>query len=266
MKKQIRMICMLLAVSLLLCACGAQQQATEAATEPTQPVATSEATLQELLSKQNWVSLGADLQLTGAVVLKDQTLMGNGHTITSPVYDENVPSTASGIFITKGTVENVTVKGGYRGISNSADYRNAGDLRLNNVTVEGEKSALYIGYGNEDGSIYVTGSTLLGWTVYNKMIHAKFTDCTFGFNESGSTGKLTAYTDTELIGCRFESKVDENGDKTPFTLYIKHSETGNDVILENCYADGELITQDNVHQLLKVITKDKPVQVANTSD
>ena len=264
MKKPIRIACILLALSLLLCACGGQPETESATAEPTQPAITTEAALQEALSKERWASLDADLQLTGAVVLKDQTLTGNGHTITPPVYDENVPSTASGIFITKGTVENVTVKGGYRGISNSADYRNTGDVRLNNVTVEGEKSALYLGYGNNEGSIYVTGSTLLGWTVYNKMIQAKFTDCTFGFNESGSTGKLTAYTDTELIDCHFESKVDENGEKTPFTLYIKHSETGNDVILENCYADGELITPDNVEQLLKVITKDKPVQVVNT--
>ena len=29
-------------------------------------------------------------------------------------------------------------------------------------------------------------------------------------------------------------------------------------------ADGELITPDNVEQLLKVITEDKPVQVVNT--
>ena len=264
MMKVIKLIALLLVVG-MLCGCGAQQQATEATTEPAKTMATSEALLQALLNEQKWAELGADIALTGAIVLKDQALVGGGYTITAPVYDENVPSTASGIFIQKGTMENVTVKGGYKGISSNSDYRNIGDVRLTNVTAEGEKSALYLVYGGNTGSIYATACTFLGWTVHKDVVQAKFTDCTFGFNESGSTGKLTAYSDTDLIDCHFESKVDENGEKTPFTLYIKFNENGNDVILENCYADGELITQDNVHQLLNVITKDKPVQVVNTN-
>ena len=264
MKKYLR-ICALLLALVLMSGCGGQAPETTApapteTTPPPEPVTTEEA-LQAALEARARVVLESDITLTKGVAVKDNLLDGGGYTVTAPVYDENDPATACGIMVERGTVENVTVKGGYRGIGNSSEHRTTGEVRLNNVVAEGENCALYIGYADGKGSLVVRSSSFAGQTVYNKITHAQFEDCTFTWNESGSHGNITAYADTTLIGCRFESK----DDGTKYILQFAGSADGCTMILENCYVGDTLITQDNMSRLLDVKPRKNTIEVRNTA-
>ena len=268
-------ICVFLLLSALLAGCGetvaptettAQTQPTEtaeviettAATQPPEPI-TTQAALEAALAENLRVVLEGDIRLTTGVVVKDHYLVGNGYKITAPAYDEADPETYCGIFLSKGTLENITVWGGYRAIGTGADHRATGDLRLTNVIAEGENCALYVGHGDLKGSVYVVDSEFYGQTVYNKVTHASFENCTFGFNDSGSRGNITAYADTTLIGCRFK---DMEGKK--YTISFSSKVDGMTMVLEDCYYGDTLITQENITNLLKVKPNSNTIAVRNT--
>ena len=264
MKKYLRICALLLALA-LLSGCGGQ--APEAAqtepsetTPPPEPI-TTETALQAALDSQGRVVIESDITLTKGIVVKDNLLDGGGYTVIAPVYDENDPATFCGILVEYGTVENVTVKGGYRGIGNNADHRTSGDVRLNKVVADSENCALYIGYANGTGALIVKDSSFGGQTVFNKITGAQFENCTFTWNESGSKGNMTAYADTTLIGCRFEGKADG----TKYTLQFSGSVDSCRMVLEDCYVGDTLITQDNISRLLKVNARNNIIEVRNTA-
>lgn len=271
MKTMLKVFSVLLALTLLLCGCnGAANGGTEGAqaTEPqaTEPAAiTTEEDLKAALEAGGRVTLGADLQLTGEVVVAGTILDGGGYTITGPAYDENVETTQNAITVTGGTVENVTVKGAYRGIGVRKDMSVTTDVRLKNVTVDSETYVLNFGYGGTQSGLYVDDSTLLGWTSYTNFQQAIFTNCILGWNESGGNGTLRPYINTTLIGCHFEGKVNADGTVTPFNISFKSSTEGVTLILEDCYVGDTLITAENMNELLKVTAHSNIVQVRNTA-
>lgn len=272
MKTMLKVFSVLLALTLLLCGCnGAANGGTEGtqATEPqaTEPTAiTTEEDLKAALEAGGRVTLGADLQLTGEVVVAGTILDGGGYTITGPAYDENVETTQNAITVTGGTVENVTVIGKYRAIGDRKGMGANSDVRLKNVTVDGGDSyALNFGYGNGQASLFVDDSTLCGWSSYIKFQQAIFTNCTFGWSADGSNGTLRPYIDTTLIGCHFEGKVNADGTVTPFNISFKSSTEGVTLILEDCYVGDTLITAENMNELLKVTAHSNIVQVRNTA-
>ena len=228
-------------------------------TEAPLPVTTQEG-LEAALAKKLMVLLEGDIQLTTGVEVKDHHLMGEGYQITAPVYDEENTETYCGVFLTRGTLENVTVKGGYRAIGTSSEHRVTGDMRLTNVVAEGSNSALYVGQGNQDGILYVVDSEFYGRTIYNRRASAYFENCTFGFNDEGSQGNITAYVNTSLVGCRFEPM---EGKK--FSISFASSVDGMTMVLENCYVGDTLITAENIKTLLKVKANNNTISVFNTT-
>lgn len=261
MKKVKKVLCALLAL-VFLCGCGntpetAETQATTQPTEP-EPITTEEA-LQTALDNGGRVILEGDIQLTKTMAVKGNILDGNGYTINCQEYNKEDETTGFSVAITSGTLQNIKIVNGYRCICDSKEFSMGDDVRIKNVYADGTTHALSIGRGSREASLYVENSTLLGWTLVNtKLKNAQFTNCTFGFNsfneggEPGTRGYFRNYVDTTLIGCRFESLVDENGKETKYCIYFNKETKGVTLYLENCYVGDTLITQDNVSTLLKL--------------
>ena len=224
---------------------------------PSEPIVTQEA-LQAALETQPRVIMEGDIQLQTGVVVKKGLLDGAGFQLTAPVYNEEDPETYCAVFAPGGYVENVVIKGGYRGIGTGTNHRIYGDLRLNKVEAEGENCALYIGEGSGVHKVNVSNSTFHGRTVFNRIESAYFEDCTFTYNESGSRGELTAYVETALVNCRFEGSESKK-----FTLVFARNVEGKTMFLENCYVGDTLITMENVDRLLNLKLYSNSIQVQN---
>lgn len=261
MKRLTKILALLLAVTVLLCACG--EQAAEETTAATEPAITTEDALKTALQNRGRVILGGDIALTGEVLVNGNVFDGGGYTLTGPAYVEGDAATENGITMTGGTVENVTVKGAFRGIGDASGHGASSDIRINNVTVDSDTYVLNFGYGNGSANMYVTGSTLRGWTSYTKFSEAEFTDCTFGWCESGKNGNLRPYINTTLINCHFEGKTEEDGTVTPFHISFRSGTDGILLVLEDCYVGDTLITQENLNDLLKVSLEGNTVEVRN---
>ena len=252
---------MVLAVGMLLCACG--QKPAEDTTAPTAAAVTTEEALKAALEDGGRVALGGDIALSAAVVLRGHLFDGGGYTLTGPEYVENNVSTENGITIVSGSVENVTIKGAYRGIGDNKENGVSGDIRIKNVAVDSDIYALNFGYGSGMTGMFVTGSTFNGWTSYTKLAEAKFTECTFGWSESGAQGTLRPYINTTLTDCTFVSKTDADGTVTPFNISFKSGSTGISLMLENCYVGETLITQENINELLNVNLEGNTIDIRN---
>ena len=270
-----RIFALLLAIALLLCGCAGDEKPQAEATQPTQvtePQPTepegiiTQIALEEALAKDGRATLAADLQLTKEVIVNGQVLDGGGFTVTGPKYNQEDPTTENAITVAGGTVENVTVKGAYRGIGDNKNNRADGDVRLKNVTVDSDTNVLNFGYGNGEGGLHVENSTLTGWTSYTKFKEALFTNCTFGWCESGANGNLRPYINTTLVGCKFLAKTEADGAQTLFNLNFKSGTDGVLLILEDCYAGDTLITKDNINDLLNVNAYGNTVEVRNTAN
>ena len=274
MKKSIQILALVLSLSLLLCGCGGAEaaqttapttQPTEPVTEPTEPAPIdNEEALIAALDANGRVTIEGDMTMTKGVPVKGNLLDGGGHTLTPPVYNEEDPNTSAALFITKGTIENVTIKGGHRGIGTTSEYRATGEIRIKNVDLDGENCGLYIGSGDNQGAMYVENSSLGSQTVFNKVTHAQFTNCTFHWNASGTKGNMTAYSNVTIVGCRFENLVLEDGTVKLYTIAFPNSVDGLTMTLEDCYVGDTLITPENINRLLKVQPRKCTIQVRNT--
>ncbi len=254
-----RLLALVFALTMLLCACGAPAEDTTAATEA---AITTEADLKAALSAGGRVTLGGDLALTGEVLVRGHLFDGGGHTLTGPQYTDGVPESENAITLTGGSVENVTVKGAYRGIGDRSGCGASEDIRINNVTVDSDTYVLNFGYGNGSANMYVTGSTLLGWTSYTKFTEAQFTDCTFGWCESGKYGALRPYINTTLTNCKFVAKAEDNA---PYGISFRSGTDGILLVLEDCYAGDTLITQENLNELLTINLEGNRIEVRNSN-
>ncbi len=256
-----KLLCLTLALSFVLCACGKTPE--EDTTPATEAAITTEEALHTALDSSGRVTLGADLQLTGEALIRGHVFDGGGYTLTGPQYADGVVETENGITMSGGTVENVTVKGAYRGIGDRSGCGANEDVRINNVTVDSDTYTLNFGYGSGTANMYVTGSTLQGWTSFTKFTNVQFTDCTFGWCESGKYGNLRPYVNTTLTNCKFEGKTDESGAVTPFGISFKSGTDGILLVLEDCYVGETLITQENLNQLLNVSLEGNRIEVRN---
>ena len=259
--KYIAKIFAFLLATVMLTGCGGAVEPTETTIlPPPDPIVTHEA-LVTALENNGRVVLEGDIAVTTGVEVNGHLLDGAGYQVTAPTYNEEDPETYCGVFICKGVVENIVIKGGHRGIGTGKNHRAVGDLRLNNVVAEGENSALYVGEGDVSGKLFAMNCSFYGQTVFNRIEKATFENCTFGFNDSGSRGRLWAYTDTTLIGCRFE-----NDGATKFTLGCPKSVDSKVVVVTDCYVGDTLITPDNIGRLLKVTPNKNTIVVINTTN
>lgn len=281
--KSMKLLCILLAVA-LLCGCNStaetapDTQSTQPATEPTAPAPiNTEEALRTALEANSRVTLEGDIQLTRGVGVAGKILNGGGYTITGPELQQeevetesgkekkNVADTETAVLFSKGTIENMTIRGAYRCLGDGNGYSMGEDVRINNVDAEGTLYALQTRSGNGNGSLYVENCTLRGWVNIQKVKTSQFTNCTFGYTSEGKNGYFRCFMDSTLIGCRFEPFVDENGKSTPYNISFYKTTSGVTLVLEDCYVGDTLITQENVTKLLKVTAKNNKVVVRNSS-
>lgn len=290
MKNLLRVVCLVLVLAALLCSCANTAPTTTPTPAQTQAETTlppaplvAEVTNQEELvtafAEMPRIILASDIQLTQTVGMKGRILDGGGYTITcqelqyTEVEDENgkktkqrVPETEDGLMVCSGTVENLNIKGAYRCLGDSETFPMVGDVRIKNVTADGQTLAMAFGRGGKNGALYVENSTLRGWVLINRIQDARFENCTFGFNSEGKNGYFRPYRDVSLVNCRFENLVDENGKVTRYNISFYKSTKGVILTLENCYVGDTLITQDNVNTLLKVSNTNNTIVVRNTTN
>lgn len=161
------------------------------------------------------------------------TIDGQGHTLT--VKGANNTWDCS-IYTKGGTIKNLTIKGGFRGIFTGGLTE---DLNVENVVLD------YCCYTfNADASngksVYFKDCTLNGWTSYTiGFANFSFTNCSFGKGSGGyNYAYLRPYSPTTLENCRFSVDYEMDASQT----------TG--IVLKNCYVGETLITQENLTTLL----------------
>ena len=268
----------MLVLMLLLAGCSAEVAPTEPATDAPTEVATegateapvsevidTEAKLAAALQTSGYVELGASLSLSSSVLMtNDGVFDGCDHTLTAPEYIEGQTDTENGIAMGGGRLKNITILGGYRCLGDTTDVPQTGAVRLENVTVDGPNYALNFGYGRFNQQLVAEESKFFGWSSYTGFNAVTFTDCTFGWDSTGSYGNLRPYVDTILIGCHFEGKTADDGSTVPFNISLRENISGITITLEDCYVGDTLITQENITELLNVELFENEIYVSNS--
>lgn len=208
----------------------------------TTTVATA-ADLQTQLNAGGTVTLTSDIEKAQTVNVKGATLDGNGKAISF----ENTPSTSNyGLSVKSGTIKNIEVSG------ESLDY-NGKTYGFRAVYITAMEGNVYIDHStltatypiNVNGSyenygLYVSNTTLLGWTSYGAIKEAKFTDCYFGKNNN--LANLRPYTHTTLTNCDFEEGFTITRDKVNTKEFT--------ISLTNCFVGEVKVTAANFETLL----------------
>ncbi len=266
---------LLLVLSLAACGETVPEQTEPETTETTAAPETTEATepaidtpqaLIDALATGGLVTLEADVTMEESPVVYGGEFQGGGHTITGPTYIKDNVATENGLTVVAGTVRDVTITGAYRCIGDSSDHRRIGEVRLYNVTVDGDTYALNFGYGKTEDKLIAEGCSFYGWSSYTGFSEALFTDCTFGWDSTGSQANLRPYINTTLVGCHFEGRTDEDGNTVPFNILFKSGSDGVTLTLEDCYVGDTLITEDNLHELLNVSEEGNRILIYNTTE
>ena len=147
-----------------------------------------------------------------------------------------------GIMTSGGTIKNVAISGVFRGIMIMNPTQ---DIYVENVTINdpddyGVCYAINTGEGNGTKSLYVSNSTLCGWTSFGTAIKdAHFTGCSFGQGKyyNNVFGRLVKpYVNTVFDGCNFCSK---------YYIDLSALEANQKVIVKNCTVNGVKITAAN---------------------
>ena len=164
------------------------------------------------------------------VLVNGGTLDGNGYTLEV----EGATSTwDSAVAISSGTIKNITIAKGFRGIFIKTSQTGE-PVILDNVTINGPTYTISCDSASKQG-IIATNCTILGWTSFAGTIGwAKFTNCTFGAGAGYNFSR--PYAPTTYVNCNFESghKVDPRAAVT----------------FENCTIAGVALTADNLATLV----------------
>lgn len=193
--------------------------------------------LREALKNGNDVILTSDIATTDAesngygatgININGGVFDGNGHTIEV----EGATSTwDSAIAIKGGTIKNLTVTKGFRGIF----FKNGTEkIVLENVIIDGPTYTISCdSAGNQGFEAY--NSKFYGWTSYAGTIGTGyFKGCTFGAGAGYNFSR--PYAPTTYVNCTFEAghKIDARAK----------------VSFENCTLDGVALTSDNINTLV----------------
>ena len=204
-------------------------------------IAYSEAGLKEALENGGTVVLANPFTIdqsdsngygkTGINMIHGGTLDGNGNELGAP---GSTGTWDSAINTSGGTIKNIKVTEGFRGIFIKKDDNHNEKLYLDNVTIDGTTYTISCDSGNGLG-LEATNSTFKGWTSYAGTLgNAKFTDCYFGYGNGYSFCR--PYAPTEFVGCEFEAGL---------TLDPRA-----DVTFENCTLNGVALTSANIAELV----------------
>lgn len=163
------------------------------------------------------------------VVVDGNTFDGNGQTLT--VTDAwNTWDCA--VNPKSGTIKNLVINSGMRGIFMSGAN---GDVYVDNVVIDGTVYTFNSDAGSKDYGVYISDSTLNGWTSFSDC-HKEviFTNCNFG--EGSGYAFCRPYNN-----CTFDSCTFEEG----FMIDIRADE----IVVKNCYYGNTLITEENAASL-----------------
>ncbi len=168
---------------------------------------------------------------TGINVKAGQVFDGCGNTLSVPGANT---TWASAIATTGGTIKNVTITAGFRGIFMPGA---TADVYVDNVVIGGNGLVYTFNSdaGNKNYGVYISNSTLNGWTSHSD-VHKEvvYTNCSFG--EGSGYAFCRPYGPTSFVGCAFEAgfQVDARGKIT----------------FENCTLNGEALTSANLSTLV----------------
>ena len=197
----------------------------------------TDAQLREMLKAGNDVALTTDITTTDAdsngygstgINVNGGVFDGNGHTIVV----EGANSTwDSAIAIKGGTIKNVTVAKGFRGIfvKNGTEK-----VVLENVTVKGPTYTISCDQAGKQG-LEAYNSKFYGWTSYAATLGtAYFEGCTFGKGAGYNFSR--PYAPTTYVNCTFEAghSIDARAA----------------VSFENCTFNGVALTAENINTLV----------------
>ena len=210
-------------------------------------IATSVAGLKDALKEGEDVILADDMAIENSESEsnsygKTGINMTNGGTIDGGGNDISIDAWAtwdSVINTTGGTIKNINVTGGMRGIFVNHNSDNCSKVYLENVVVDGTVYTISCDQGTNSG-LEAINSTFNGWTSYAATIgDVKFTNCNFG--EGQGYAYCRPYAPTEFVGCEFEAG---------FTL-----EPCAAVTFENCTFGGVALTAANLGELVTDASK-----------
>ena len=218
------------------------QSNAEFTTEDGNPIVADASSLNEALANGNEVVLAADIAVSksesgsngygaaGISQLNGGTIDGNGNDISVDAWG----TWDSAINTTGGTIKNLNVTGGMRGIFVNHNSTNCSKVILDNVTIDGTVYTISCDQGTNNG-LEAINSTFNGWTSYAATIgDVKFTNCNFG--EGQGYAYCRPYAPTEFVGCNFAAgfEVDAVGAIT----------------FENCTIGGVALTAENLATLV----------------
>lgn len=144
------------------------------------------------------VSSGYGSGSTGLYIKNGQTLDGNGHTLSVP--GANNSTWSSAILTSGGTIKNITIASGFRGIFITSGA-NASKVILDNVTINGPTYTISCDSGSNQG-LEATNCTFNGWTSYAAALGtATFNTCNFG--QGAGYAFFRPFAPTTLNNCAF---------------------------------------------------------------
>ena len=162
------------------------------------------------------------------VSVKGSVLDGNGYSLGI----NNWGTWDSAVHTTGGTIKNLTINSGMRGIFMGSA---TADVYIDNVIIDGTVYTFNSDGGSKDYGVYISNSTLNGWTSHSD-VHKEvvYTNCNFG--EGSGYAYCRPYGPTTFKNCAFEAgfAVDAVGQVT----------------FENCTIGGVALTADNLATLV----------------
>ena len=172
---------------------------------------------------------------TGISQLNGGVIDGNGNDISVNAWG----TWDSAINTTGGTIKNINVTGGMRGIFVNHNSTNNSKVILENVTIDGTVYTISCDQGTNQG-LEAYNSTFNGWTSYAATIGAvKFDGCSFG--EGQGYAYCRPYADTEFVNCDFAAGYEID----PVAA----------VTFENCTFAGVALTDANLAELVSNTAK-----------
>ncbi|MDY2942841.1 MAG: hypothetical protein SOT07_03995, partial [Paludibacteraceae bacterium] len=212
-----------------------------------EPVALSENLSVIAANSVNGVTIGYGSN-KASLLLNGGLLDGQGYTLTTSLANSTYDCA---INCKGGTIKNLTIKGGFRGlfVNNPAS-----DIVLDNVTFVNNCYAINVNEAAAVANTYelkVSNSTLDGWTSFaGKLKQATFTNCSFGRGKGGYTyADLVPYIPTVIENCAFCEGFNLWADEIEGYTGNGQTYSRSDIVLKNCTVGGVLVTADNVETL-----------------
>ena len=212
----------------------------------------SKAEVQDALANGDDVVLSGDIAVTkseagdngyGAIGISQTNggvIDGNGNAISVNAWG----TWDSAINTTGGTIKNVTVNGGMRGIFISHNSTNCSKVILENVIIDGTVYTISCDQGTNQG-LEAYNSTFNGWTSYAATIgDVKFDGCSFGSGQGYAFCR--PYAPTEFINCDFATGYEIDAVAN--------------VTFENCTFGGVALTSANIATLVPYNTANATVK------